>query len=163
MVRIQLPDGSPVRATAINGRPIDPQGPQVAVDHWGIPDPAIVLDLSLPVGADPDLSVVEHLYHTEGVLGPDRFRRPPTLAPDVRWASDRVMVLSSWSDLTQEDGAPPSRLEAAPAVGASPDGVPAPPDGTSAADSLAARDSTASGRTLPDTTRAPATDPEPGP
>ncbi len=163
MVRIQLPDGSPVRATAINGRPIDPQEPQVAIDHWGIPDPAIVLDLSLPAGTDPDLSVVEHLYHTEGILGQDRFRRPPTLAPDVRWASDRVMVLSSWSDLTREDGALPSRPEAAVAVGASADGITVPPDGASAADSLAAPDSTSSGETPPDTTHAPTTRPEPGP
>jgi hypothetical protein len=155
LVQLRVPDGSPARVTSVNFQAVETTEPPRLVEHWGVPETAIVLDLTLPAGVEPDLTVIEHLFHTEALLGPNRFQRPPTLAPDVRWASDRAMLLGTLSDLTVEEGRepPPTPEPSEPVV---PAGAGAPAkaaDSTTAgpADSLVARPDT-SGAVASDTT-----------
>jgi len=160
LVQLRIPDGSPARVTGVNFQPVEATEPPRLVEHWGVPETAIVLDLTLPSGVEPDLTVVEHLFHTETLLGPDGFRRPPTLAPDVHWASDRVMLLGSLSDLTVEEGTtpPPATDPSVPAAAAMARDSAMAPDSVMAPDS-AVVEPTDSTPARPDTT-VPAT-PEP--
>lgn len=155
LMLLRLPDGSPATMTAINDQRLETTEPPHQVGHWGVPETAVTLDLTLPIGVDPDLTVVEHLFHTEALLGPNRFDRPPTLAPDPRWASDRAMLLGTLNDLTLEEGTTPSSTAEQPgaAVPVSPElpGTAADSVPAEATDSAPARPDT-SLDTPPDTT-----------
>ncbi len=83
-------DGGP---TAVNGREL-PGGPRSTnVEHWGAPEGGVILDFAL-VPRDELLSftIVEHHLRPGELVGADRFRRPPELAPNIRTLSDRAMI-----------------------------------------------------------------------
>lgn len=89
MLGFHLPGDT--KLTSIDGRPISNVEELTWIDHWGVPDTAVVLELTMPAGSPIDVHVVEHLLRPEELLGQDAFRRPPELAPDVTRLSDRAM------------------------------------------------------------------------
>ena len=116
---MRFPAEGATRLTAVNGQPLPTEGRPTVVEHWGDPDPAVLLDLELPAGSSVDMDVVEHLLHPGALLGAEHFQRPPDLAADVTWQSDRAMVRTPASALNLQYGPPPSQQ---------PDTVPAVPD-----------------------------------
>ncbi len=61
-------------------------------DHWGVPEGAVVLDLTMPAVEPIGVHVIEHLLRPEELVGREPFARPPTMAADVTRLSDRVML-----------------------------------------------------------------------
>lgn len=143
LVQLRFPEGSRTRMTALNGQPLPIQDRARLVEHWGRPDPAILLDLTLPVDAAPELDVVEYLLRPGELLGEELFRRPPTLAPDVSRGSDRAVIRTPISALELLPGPLPElpRGETADPAAAADTAMAA--DSVAAGDSVAAADSTA--------------------
>ncbi len=92
------------RVVSVNGHALpsaaDGSAPRpTTVEHWGVPEGGAV---TLEVEGAPDtplkMTVVEHLLRPGELLGDDVFRRPPTLAPNIRMLSDRAMILTRWSE-----------------------------------------------------------------
>jgi hypothetical protein len=84
------------RVVSVNGRPIADPFSVRSVDHWGAPDPMVVLELEMPAGADMELTISEHHLRPAEILGPGTFQRPPGFQPDVlRW-SDRAILTSRY-------------------------------------------------------------------
>jgi len=79
------------RLLTINGHALVAPDSLAWADHWGEPDGAVVLELEMPADEPIGLHVIEHLLRPEELLGPDAFRRPPDLAPDITRLSDRAM------------------------------------------------------------------------
>ena len=79
------------RLLTVNGQPIVAPDSLAWADHWGEPEGAVVLDLEMPAEEPIGLHIIEHLLRPEELLGPDAFRRPPDLAPDITRLSDRAM------------------------------------------------------------------------
>jgi hypothetical protein len=92
LLRFDLPDASRLRLLSINGRTLADSVRLEWVEHWGEPDPMVVLDLALPPEAPFEMHLVEHLLRPEELVGPQVFRRPPELAPDVSTESDRAVL-----------------------------------------------------------------------
>jgi hypothetical protein len=90
------PVGS-TRVLAINGRPVSESIEWV--EHWGMPDPLVTLDVLTRTDAPVGLHVIEHLLRPEEIVVADVFRRPPGLAPDVSARSDRAVFRSSLAAL----------------------------------------------------------------
>lgn len=153
LLRFHFPEDGGTRLVALNGRPLPAEGRATDVDHWGAPDPVVFLDLELSAGATVEMDVVEHLLHPQRLLGEDTFRRPPELAPDITWLSDRAIFRTPASALEIIPGPPPFPLEPfdeTPAA-APPAGAAAPGDTVAApGDTLAAPADTVP----PDTLRA---------
>jgi hypothetical protein len=87
------------RVLAVNGHALDSSVDIDWVEHWGVPDSLVTLDVTTRAGAPIGLSVVEQLLRPEEVVVADVFRRPPQLAPDVRARSDRALFRSSLESL----------------------------------------------------------------
>lgn len=83
--------GGDTRLTAIDGQPLSNVDRLRWLEHWGLPDTAVVLELATAPGSPLDLHVVEHLLRPEELLGRDAFARPPELAPNINRLSDRAM------------------------------------------------------------------------
>ena len=114
------------RLTAINGDPVSNVDALRWIDHWGAPEDAVVLEISVPSGSPLELHVVEHHLRPEEILGRDAFRRPPELAPDVTRLSDRALFRSA---VPVESGALGSQEGlTSPAEGGAPEASPAQPD-----------------------------------
>ncbi len=140
MLQFRFPPEGATRLVAVNDKALPVGERATVVEHWGVPDPAVMLDLELPEGAAVDMDVVEHLLHPGALLGADHFQRPPDLAPDVTWQSDRAMVRTPAASLPLQYGPPPFtllRTDTAPGMMISPDlsdinadstSVPAVPD-----------------------------------
>lgn len=130
------------RIVSINGRALtDPYAVQW-VDHWGVPDSLVVLELEMPAASDIALTVSEHLLRPTEILGPGTFQRPPGLQANVMRSSDRAI-------LTTRLGGP------ATGEGPADDSEPPDPSNDPSADTATVEPDT----TLPDT----ASVPEPGP
>ena len=99
------------RLTAINGRPLPVEERPLLVEHWGAPDPVVILDLEMAAGADPEVDVVEHLFRPGELVGEEAFRRPPELAPDITWLSDRAVLRTPAAALEIIPGPPPFSME----------------------------------------------------
>ncbi|MEZ4422159.1 MAG: M28 family peptidase [Gemmatimonadota bacterium] len=92
-LRFTFPDGG-ARPVAINGRPLGARPELQIVEHWGEPEGgAVVLDLD-PANAGDTVrfDLVETTFRPSELVGPDVFRRPAGLAPDIRRLSDRAVV-----------------------------------------------------------------------
>jgi hypothetical protein len=156
-------DRGDTRLLTINGLSLDDPAALEWVDHWGVPDPAVVLELEMPAGQPIGLHVIEHLLRPEELVGAAAFERPPNLAPDVTRMSDRAMFrysVGAFADPRHAIELP----EAAPSTGRGPsEGAPDPdaagPDsGTVSSDSTTARDTVrVDTTTVPDTTAVPDT------
>ncbi|MEQ1855041.1 MAG: M20/M25/M40 family metallo-hydrolase [Longimicrobiales bacterium] len=106
LLRFQMPDLPGARLLAVNGRALaNPDGLEW-VEHWGEPDSLVVLDLALPPDAPFSMHVVEHLLRPEELVGPDVFRRPAELAPDVSTGSDRAVLRYDLAQLIVGTGVP---------------------------------------------------------
>ncbi len=116
LLRLHFPEQGATRLLSLNGRPLPIEGRPELVEHWGDPAPALLLDLELPQGAAVDMDVVEQLLRPGELVGAEHFVRPPELAPNVVWMSDRAMVLTPASALALQYGPPPFTLPSAEAT-----------------------------------------------
>ena len=91
-MQFRFPDGGATRLLALNGRPLPIQGRPTLVEHWGDPGSGRLARPGAAPGAAVDMDVVEHLLRPGELVGADHFQRPPELAPNVTWLSDRAMV-----------------------------------------------------------------------
>jgi hypothetical protein len=110
LVQFIFPEGGGTRLTAINGRALPLEPRPTLVEHWGTPDPVILLDLEMAAGTQPELDVVEHLLRPQELVGPEPFQRTPELAPDIVWKSDRAMIRTPAAFLEVMPGPPPFSL-----------------------------------------------------
>jgi len=105
LLRFHMEDAPGARLVAINGYALDSADELEWIEHWGEPDSVVVLDLALPPEAPLELHVVEHLLRPAELVGPDVFRRPPALAPDVSTGSDRAVLRYDVAALLARPGA----------------------------------------------------------
>lgn len=136
------------RIVSINDRAItDPYAVQW-VDHWGVPDSLVVLELEMPAASDIALTVSEHLLRPAEILGPGTFQRPPGLQANVMRSSDRAILTTRLGGASGEEP---------------PDGIAPTESGDALSDSVA----TEPGTTLTDSASVPDTgstpEPEPPP
>jgi hypothetical protein len=89
MLGFELDGGT--RLQAINGVQIADGEPARRINHWGEPDGAVQLRLSMPAAEPIGVHVVEHLLRPSEILGEEAFARAEDLAPDVTRLSDRAM------------------------------------------------------------------------
>jgi hypothetical protein len=98
VLSFQMDPSRGTRVLAINGRALPGSGVEW-LEHWGVPDSLVTLDLTARAGEPLGLHMVEHLLRPEEIVVADVFRRPPGLAPDVSAQSDRALFRSSLADL----------------------------------------------------------------
>jgi hypothetical protein len=114
MILFQADEERGTRILSINGKSV---GERQRVEHWGVPDTLVQLELEMPAGAAIGLDIVEHLLRPAELLGPEAFRRPADLAPDFSWMSDRAMIKTTFLPEPQGDSlqapevSPPEQLE----------------------------------------------------
>ncbi len=112
MLAFRLEGGT--RLTSINGVAISSPETVRLADHWGEPDGAVVLELTMPPTEPIGLHVLEHLFRPEEIVGPDVFARPADLAPNTNWMSDRAMFsysIAAFIDPRHAIVAPPIRRD----------------------------------------------------
>lgn len=166
LLRFEFPEAGATRLTALNGRALPAEERPEHVEHWGTPDPVVILDLEVPAGTLLEMDVLEHLLRPQELVGQEPFRRPPDLAPDITWLSDRAVLRTPSTGLEIIPAPPPfslepmedaPRVETPAAEGASPS---AGDTGAVAADSMSAGpaspdtvapDTTGLGAAAPDT------------
>jgi hypothetical protein len=95
MMAFQVDRRGGVRALAVNGRALAGADSLLWVEHWGVPDSLVALDVVTGALAPVGVHVVEHLFRPGEIVVADVFRRPPHLAPDVSAESDRAVFRSS--------------------------------------------------------------------
>jgi len=110
LLQFRFGEGGGTRLVALNGRSLPVQERPTLVEHWGQPDPVVLLDLEIPAGRDLEMDVVEHLLRPADIVGEEPFRRPPELAPDITWLSDRAVLRSPAGSLLVIPGPPPFPL-----------------------------------------------------
>jgi hypothetical protein len=121
----QLDSNGRTRFLAVNGTPIERPGVVTWIDHWGVPDTLVVLELDMPPSEPIGVHVVEHLLRPQELLG-RAFDRPDDLAPDVRAGSDRALFRYSIATFADPRHSPvPARV--APSGPAPPGPAPASP------------------------------------
>jgi hypothetical protein len=89
--------GGRTRFLAVAGTRIDQPGSVEWVDHWGIPDSMVVVELDMPASEPIGVHVLEDHLRPRELLGADAFSRPAHLAPDVEARSDRAVFRYSIS------------------------------------------------------------------
>jgi hypothetical protein len=91
MMRFQRDAPGRTRILAMDGIAVtDPDSVQW-VEHYGEPDSAgVVLELRMPADEPIGIHVLEHLLRPWELTGPEPFRRPADLMPDVNAMSDRA-------------------------------------------------------------------------
>jgi hypothetical protein len=147
LLQLHFPEGGTTVLTHVGGRPVPVEVRPSLVEHWGEPRGAIYLDVELPAGGEPELAVVEHLLRPGEILGDPVFERPPTLAPDVVWLSDRAVLRTPFAYVTIRDDPAPV-AEGVRAVQVAGEGEPGPAMPSGADDPAA--DSLLSGDTVPE-------------
>jgi hypothetical protein len=84
--------GEGTRLRAINDVPIENADALRRADHWGEPDGAVLLDLTMPADEPIGVHVLEHLLRPWELLGDEAFERTASQAPNVNRLSDRAMM-----------------------------------------------------------------------
>ncbi len=81
------------RPHRLNGRPlVDAQDVQ-GLEHWGVPEGAVVLDYTLAADVGTlSFHLLEVYFQPERIAGVGTFDRPPELSPDLTRASDRAII-----------------------------------------------------------------------
>lgn len=100
MFMVRFPGENPPELVAVNGHPLPPVADagnggdgDMTLEYWGTPDSVATLTMKVGAGSEVvTVDLVEHILRPSEVVGPDVFRRPASLAPDIRRLSDRVMV-----------------------------------------------------------------------
>ena len=143
-----------VRFLAVDGVQARQPGSVERIEHWGVPDSMVVLELDMPADAPIAVHVLETLFRPEELLGAGAFARPDRLAPDVAAGSDRAVLRYSVAAFADP------RHAFMPAAGdpASPD----PGDAAAASDSAATGDSAPAGDSAAVRAVPPAADSSPG-
>jgi hypothetical protein len=163
LMQFHFPEGGGTHLTAVNGRTLEMEERATFVEHWGVPNPVVLLDLEMSAGTEPEFDVVEHLLRPQELVGPEPFQRSPELAPDIVWKSDRAMIRTPVASLGVVPGPPPFSLEPDPALMPDPTlipdpaaaGAPAPATAPAeGADTLTAPDTTAADTATADTATA---------
>lgn len=95
MLAFQVEPGGSTRVRSIGAHPLAGSDSLEWVEHWGIPDSLVTVEIVTAAFAPIGLHVVEHLLRPGEVVVADVFRRPPELAPDVSAQSDRAVFRSS--------------------------------------------------------------------
>ncbi|MGE0160902.1 MAG: M28 family peptidase [Gemmatimonadales bacterium] len=95
MLALQVDPNTATRVLAINGRTLEGSDSLAWIEHWGVPDSLVTVDVLSRPGGTIGLHVVEHLLRPGEIVGPEVFRRPPERAPDVSTQSDRAVFRSS--------------------------------------------------------------------
>jgi hypothetical protein len=95
LLAFQVDSAATTRVLAINGRVLQGADSLAWVEHWGVPDSLVTVEVVSRIGSPIGLHVVEHLLRPEEIVVADVFRRPPQLAPDVSAQSDRAVFRSS--------------------------------------------------------------------
>ena len=108
----QYAEGSGTRLLSINGKAVpDPSAMRWAF-HAGEPNPVVLLELEVPENETLELSIVEHTFRPQEILGAGVFERPAALAPDITRLSDRAMLLTRFAARgVDEDNAAPFGLQ----------------------------------------------------
>lgn len=122
------------------------------LEHWGEPDPALVVEISARERASWTVDVVEEHLRPEEIFGPERFRRPPGLMEQAGPWSDRAVIRTPWSPSAVMAPEAATGADTLPAAAMAPDSIPADtifPD-TIPVDSMAG-DSIPPDSTSPDT------------
>ncbi len=88
----QIEPNSRTRLLSIDGLALASPDSLRWVEHWGVPDSLVVVDLEMPADDPIGLRVVEQLLRPGELVGPQAFARPPDLAPDVNAMSDRALL-----------------------------------------------------------------------
>jgi hypothetical protein len=134
--------GGRTRFLSVAGAPIEQPGSVEWVDHWGIPDSMVVVELDMPAAEPIAVHLLEDHLRPRELLGADAFSRPPHLAPDVEAVSDRAIFrysIAAFADprhaFMQTAGAPGGG--AAAETGARPDSLAAVPAPTGGAPEVA--------------------------
>jgi hypothetical protein len=122
MMAFQVDRRGGVRALAVNGRALAGSDSLLWVEHWGVPDSLVTLDVVTGALAPVGVHVVEHLFRPGEIVVADVFRRPPELAPDVAAESDRAVFRSSVDALLA--AAPPPGAQSVGDTVAAPGGGP---------------------------------------
>jgi hypothetical protein len=123
---IVLPEAGP-DLRAINGEPLPNADRVDYADHWGAPEGSVTFDFLTGFRDDTlSLTVVEHMFRPDELVGEEPFRRPADLAPDITRLSDRALIrtpvridLATGAVLVAGGGG----AQAPPASGAPPDSV----------------------------------------
>ena len=90
-----FPESGP-ELLAVNGKDIPNEEAPTFLEYWGTPEDALYLDFARTAMLNQiGFTLVEHHMRPEELVGPERFTRPPELAPNVRRFSDRAMLKSS--------------------------------------------------------------------
>jgi hypothetical protein len=113
LMQFRFPEGGGTRLVALNGRSLPTPDRPTLAEHWGRPDPVVVLDLEIPAARVLEMDVVEHLLRPGEILGDGPFQRPAELAPDITWLSDRAVFRCPAGSLVIIPGPPPFPLETA--------------------------------------------------
>ena len=83
---------------ALNGKIIPRRTSPWYMEHWGVPEGAVLLDFERGAGNGVvEFSIVEHHLRPGELLGNTIFARPDDMAPNVRMLSDRAMVRTTVS------------------------------------------------------------------
>lgn len=91
MMLFEFPEGAP-QPTAINGRQLDATEPIRLLEHWGEPVGSIYVDLDAQSADSLEFTLIEHHFRPTELIGPEPFRRPADIAPNIRRWSDRAMI-----------------------------------------------------------------------
>jgi hypothetical protein len=112
LLQFRFPESGSTTPTIVNGHAFTQEGGLTVVEHWGEPDPVVLLGLESSSDTGVEMDVVEHVFRPEELVGPESFQRPPTLAPDIVWLSDRAVFRTPFEALTPLSGSPPMRSTA---------------------------------------------------
>jgi hypothetical protein len=92
MMRFQRDAPGRTRILSMDGIAITNPDSLRWVEHYGVPDSAgVVLELRMPADEAIGIHVLEHLVRPWELTGPEPFRRPADLMPDVNAMSDRAV------------------------------------------------------------------------
>lgn len=98
-LRFQYEPNGGTRLVSLNGIAVEDPASLRWADHWGEPDPLVLLELELGTEQPIALNIIEHLLRPEELLGAEAFERPDDLSLDVIRESDRAMLLFSIANI----------------------------------------------------------------
>ena len=154
MIGFHPDEGGRTRIRSVNGISIEEPEAIAWIEHWGVPEDAVVLEVEGPAQDPIELTVVEHLLRPEEILGEEAFTRPADLAPDEPAMSDRAMFrfsIASFADPRHGVMLPGDSTETPPPDSPATDTTAAAPDAEPDAD--AAADTTTAEPAGPDSAR----------
>jgi len=135
MMRFQRDAPGRTRILSMDGIAIAEPDSLRWVEHYGEPDSlGVVLELRMPADEPIGIHVLEHLVRPWELTGPEPFRRPADLMPDVNAMSDRAVfryAVGAYADprhaVMPEAIVGPAATDSVPPAGAATDSTAADP------------------------------------